>query len=114
MNPSTEINEPVFATGLTTENVEPTSVNKIKEASIEELETTVAESLDKAGYRPRNRAERRRIAKKLGKKGRANIGTVSETAKKLSYINLIQDLRKLNEKKENEENEATEDGNTDI
>lgn len=106
MNPSTEINEPVFATGLTTENDEP--------INIEELETTVAESLDKAGYRPQNRAERRKIAKKLGKKGRANIGTVSETAKKLSYINLIQDLRKLNEKKENEENETTEDGNTGI
>ena len=93
-------NEPVFATGLTTENIEP--------INIEELETTVAESLDKANYKPRNRAERRRLAKKLGKKGRANIGTVSETAKKLSYINLIQDLRELNNKKENNENEATE------
>lgn len=101
MNPTTEINEPVFATGLTTENDEP--------INIEELETTVAESLDKAGYRPQNRAERRKFAKKLGKAGRAKMGTISETAKKLNYINLIEQLRELNEKKENENYEATED-----
>lgn len=101
MNPSTEINEPVFVTGLTTENDEPTS--------IEEIETNIAKSLDNANYQPRNRAERRKIAKKLGKRGRASMGTISETAKKLNYIQLIEDLRKLNEKKENEENEATED-----
>ena len=30
------------------------------------------------------------------------MGTISETAKKLNYIELIQNLRELNEKKENE------------
>ena len=94
---SDKTNDEVFVTGLTTEETEP--------INLEEIETTVAESIENANYKPRNRAERRKIAKKLGKKGRANIGTISETAKKLSYINLIQDLRELNEKKENEDNE---------
>jgi hypothetical protein len=38
------------------------------------------------------------------------MGTISETAKKLTYINLIQKLREINEEKENENYEqATED-----
>lgn len=98
---SDKTNDTAFATGLTTENDEP--------VNLEEIETTVANSLEEADYRPRNRAERRRIAKKLGKRGRESLGTISETAKKLNYIELIKKLRELNEKKENNENEATED-----
>ena len=98
---SDKTNDTAFATGLTTENDEP--------VNLEEIETTVANSLEEADYRPRNRAERRRIAKKLGKRGRESLCTISETAKKLNYIELIEKLRELNEKKENNENEATED-----
>ena len=95
-----KINDSVFVTGLTTENEEP--------ANLEEIETIVTNSLEEVDYRPRNRAERRRIAKKLGKRGRESLGTISETAKKLNYIELIEKLRELNEKKENNEDEATE------
>ena len=51
--------------------------------------------------------ERRALAKKLGKKGRDQFGTISETAKKLNYIDLIQKLREIN--KENENEDTTQD-----
>ena len=64
---------------------------------------------------PMNRAQRRALKKKVGAKRYAEmcaengdiIGAVSETAKKLNYIDLIQKLRKLN--KENEENGTNDD-----
>lgn len=61
---------------------------------------------------PMNRAQRRALKKKVGAKKYAEmvtengdvVGAVSETAKKLNYVDLIQKLRKLNkEKKENGE-----------
>lgn len=58
----------------------------------------------KAKSRPRNQAERRALAKKLGKKGRAQVDLITETAEKLNYIDLIQKLRELNAKKEMEDN----------
>ena len=58
----------------------------------------------KAKSRPRNRAERRALAKKLGKKGRAQMDVITETTEKLNYIDLIQKLRELNAKKERENN----------
>jgi len=77
--------------------------SKITEAVTEKIE----EKIQQPQFH--NRAERRAFAKKLGKTGRAQFGTISETAKKLNYINLIQQLRELNEKKENENHEqATE------
>lgn len=71
--------------------------------TIEEVETTIAESIDEGAksHLPRNRAERRALAKKMGKRGRAELGTISETAKKLNYINLIEKIRDLNKLKEN-------------
>ena len=100
---NTETNKEVFVTGLTTEPEEP--------INLEEIETTVAQQInEKTQYQPRNRAERRALAKKLGKSGRVKMGSISETAKKLNYINLIENLRELNEKKENENYEdATKD-----
>ena len=90
-----------FVTGLTTENDIP--------QNIDEIETSIAESIDeKTQFQPRNRAERRALMKKAGKRGRRQLNTISETAKKLDYIELIQKLRELNEKKENE-NEAVKD-----
>lgn len=94
-------NEEVFVTGLTTD-----------QDNIEEIveETTSAIENKSEQLQFHNRAQRRAFAKKLGKSGRAKMGTISETAKKLTYINLIEKLRKLNEEKENENYEqATED-----
>lgn len=64
---------------------------------------------------PMNRAQRRALKKKVGAKKYAEmvangdvVEAITDTAKKLNYIDLIQKLRKLNEEKENEENgEAT-------
>ena len=64
---------------------------------------------------PMNRAQRRALKKKVGAKKYAEmvadggdvVGAISETAKKLNYIDLIQKLRKLNEEKENENNGET-------
>ena len=93
------MNEETFVTGLTTEYDNLESI---------ETETTTAIENKTEELQFHNRAQRRAFAKKLGKSGRAKMGTIPETAKKLTYINLIQKLRKLNEEKENEENEATE------
>ena len=73
------------------------SPSEITEAITEKAEEKVQQQQPQF----HNRAERRRFAKKLGKSGRAKMGTISETAKKLTYINLIQKLRELNEEKEN-------------
>ena len=96
------MSEEIFATGLTTEHDSLESI---------EAETTTAIENKSQELQFHNRAQRRAFAKKLGKSGRAKMGTISETAKKLNYINLIEQLRELNEKKENENYEdTTEDG----
>ena len=64
---------------------------------------------------PMNRAQRRALKKRMGAKKYAQvqaengdvISAVTDTAAKLSYIDLIQKLRKLNEQKENENNGET-------
>ncbi len=95
------MSDEVFITGLTTDQ---DNIEEIVEETTFAIENKVSQS------QFHNRAERRKFAKKLGKSGRAKMGTISETAKKLTYINLIQKLRELNEKKENENYEqATED-----
>ena len=74
-------------------------LNKIQEKTIEKINSTRV---------PMNRAQRRALKKKVGAKKYAEmmaesgdvVGAVSETAKKLNYIDLIQKLRKLNEEKE--------------
>lgn len=55
--------------------------------------------------RSMNRAQRRAAAKRAGRKGRAKIDLVTETATRLDYIDLIQKLRELNKRKENEVDE---------
>lgn len=50
---------------------------------------------------PMNRAQRRALKKKVGAKKYNEMDIVSDTAKKLACIDLIQKLRKLNEEKEN-------------
>jgi hypothetical protein len=79
-------------------------LKKIQDKTIEKINSTRV---------PMNRAQRRALKKKIGAKKYAEmvaesgdvVGAVSETAKKLNYIDLIQKLRKLNE--ENEKNGTT-------
>ena len=95
------MSDDIFVTGLTTDQ---DNIEEIVEETTSAIESKVSQP------QFHNRAERRKFAKKLGKAGRAKMGTISETAKKLTYINLIQKLRELNEEKENENYEqATED-----
>lgn len=76
-------------------------LKKIQDKTIEKINSTRV---------PMNRAQRRALRKKVGAKKYAEmvnesgdvVGAVSETAKKLNYIDLIQKLRKLNEEKEKE------------
>ena len=85
-------------------------LKKIEEKTLEKIRSTQP---------PMNRAQRRALKKKLGSKKYAEmvaeggdvVSAVSETAKKLNYIDLIQKLRALNEKKENENNETTTEDN---
>lgn len=89
-------NEEAFVTGLTTDQ---DNIDTL----IKETTSAIEDKTNQLQFH--NRAQRRAFAKKLGKSGRADMGTISETAKKLNYISLIEDLRKLNEKKEKENNE---------
>lgn len=74
-------------------------LKKIQDITIEKINGTRV---------PMNRAQRRALKKKLGSKKYAEmvtdsddvVGAVSETARKLNYIDLIQKLRKLNKEKE--------------
>ena len=94
---NTETNMPdAFVTGLTTDG---------NEIDIDSMTTAIASAMDEKSQiaRPRNRAERRALAKKMGKKGREQFGTISETARKLNYIDLIQKLREMNKENENED-----------
>ena len=120
--PSAEINEKITKEELIERYA------KIQQISIEEAEEQVGapteeEILKKIEQKtiekinstrvPMNRAQRRALKKKMGAKKYAEmvaengdvVESVSETAKKLNYIDLIQKLRKLNE--ENEKNGKT-------
>lgn len=86
------------ATGLVGAETTEEILNKITEFTTKKI---------KANTVPLNRAQRRALAKKVGKKNRQDINTIADTAEKLNYIDLIQKLRKLNEKREREENGET-------
>ncbi len=81
-------------------------LKNIQEKTIEKINSTKV---------PINRAQRRALKKKVGAKRYAEmiaengneIEAISETARKLNYVDLIQKLRKLNKEKEQEENGKT-------
>lgn len=83
-------------------------LKKIEQKTIDKINSTRV---------PMNRAQRRALKKKVGAKKYAEmladsgdvVGVVSETAKKLNYIDLIQKLRKLNEEKEKNGEITTKD-----
>ena len=58
-------------------------------------------------YNKLNRAQKRAIKKRMGRKERGQLDIINETSRKLTYIDLIQKARKLNEKKEKNKNEQT-------
>lgn len=92
-----------FVTGLTTDEALANA------ETIESVTTAIRSDIDektKDIAPPMNRAQRRALMKKQGKKGRQHLNLISDTAKKLDYIELIQKLRELNAKKEKEENEG--------
>ena len=74
-------------------------LKKIEQKTVEKINSTRV---------PMNRAQRRALKKKVGAKKYAEmvaesgdvVDAVSETAKKLNYIDLIQKLRKLNKEKQ--------------
>ena len=86
-------NDDIFATDLTTDQ---DNIDTI----VKETTSAIENKTEKLQFH--NRAERRAFAKKLGKSGRAQLGTISETARKLNYIDLIQKLREINKENENE------------
>ena len=117
IEPTAEINEKPTREDLIKRYAE------IQEVSIEEAEAEIgADTVDKIlknienktiekirSQQPQlNRAQRRALKKKVGAKKYAEmiaesgdeVAAISETAKKLNYIDLIQKLRKLNEEKE--------------
>ena len=119
--PTTEITETPTKEELLQRYAEVQQIS-IEEANEQVGADTVEEILKKienktlekirASQPPMNRAQRRALKKKVGAKKYAEmvaedgdvVEAVSETAKKLNYIDLIQKLRKLNEQKEKENN----------
>ena len=82
-------------------------LKKIEEKTLEKIRSTQL---------PMNRKQRRALKKKIGAKKYAEMAlnnndvveAVSDTAKKLNYIDLIQKLRKLNEENEKNVKDTTE------
>ena len=72
--------------------------------TLEAVETLINSQVENNSDIQLNRAQRRALAKKAGKRGRAQLEAIGETAKKLDYIDLIQKLRKMNEEKEKRNN----------
>ena len=78
--------------------------------TIDELCGAAAEKINKPQYHL-NRKQRRIVNNRLGKTGRKHVDVISETARKLNYINLIQELRRLNKERENENYEDSDQNN---
>ncbi len=79
---------------------------------IKNIENFIIEDVSQKNNFKLNRKQRRALAKKQKNKNLKNEAEViTETAKKINYIDLIQRLRKLNEIKENENYEGTTENN---
>lgn len=77
--------------------------------TLEAVEALIKNDINKELTLKMNRAQKRELMHKMGKRGRSQIGLIGDAARKLNYIDLIQKIDALNKKnKENEENyEAT-------
>ena len=122
--PTTKVNEKLSAQELIERYAKlyDISIEQAKQEIDAPTEEEILENINKRTIEyirskqpPMNRAQRRALKKKMGAKKYAQVqaengdvvSAVSETAAKLSYIDLIQRLRELNAKKENEENGET-------
>ena len=122
--PTTKVNEKLSAQELIERYAKlyDISIEQAKQEIDAPTEEEILENINKRTIEyirskqpPMNRAQRRALKKKMGAKKYAQVqaengdvvSAVSETAAKLSYIDLIQRLRELNAKKENEKNGET-------
>ncbi len=122
--PTTEVNEKLSAEQLIERYAKlyNISIEQAKQEIDAPTEEEILENINKRTIEyirskqpPINRAQRRALKKRMGAKKYAQIqaekgdviSAVTDTAAKLSYIDLIQKLRKLNAKKENKENGET-------
>ena len=77
--------------------------------TLEAVEQMIASNIEEKSQLNMNRAQRRAFMHKMGKRGRGQLGLISDAAKKLNYIDLIQKIDALNKKnKENENEKSTE------
>lgn len=98
-----------FVTGLSTDDYNIEELES--EETIAAITSMHSQRLEEAAHPKLNRAQRRALMKKMGKAGRGQVSTISDTARKLNYIDLVQKLRELNKKKENENYETDSDEN---
>ena len=122
--PTAEVNEKLSAKELIERYAKlyDISIEQAKQEIDAPTEEEILENINKRTIEyirskqpPMNRAQRRALKKRMGAKKYAQvqaengdvISAVTDTAAKLSYIDLIQKLRKLNEQKENENNGET-------
>ena len=115
--PTTEVNEKLSAQELIERYAKlyNISIEQAKQEIDAPTEEEILENINKRTIEyirskqpPINRAQRRALKKRMGAKKYAQvqaengdvISAVTDTAAKLSYIDLIQKLRKLNEEKE--------------
>ena len=75
--------------------------------TLEAVESMITSQINENSVPKMNRAQRRALMHKMGKKGREQFGLIGETARKLNYIDLIQKIDALNKEKKNEQ--ATKD-----
>ena len=124
--PTTEVNEKLSAKELIERYAKlyDISIEQAKQEIDAPTEEEILENINKRTIEyirskqpPMNRAQRRALKKRMGAKTYAQvqaengdvISAVTDTAAKLSYIDLIQKLRKLNEEKEKNGETTIED-----
>ena len=124
--PTTEVNEKLSAEELIERYAKlyDISIEQAKQEIDAPTEEEILENINKRTIEyirskqpPMNRAQRRALKKRMGAKKYAQvqaengdvISAVTDTAAKLSYIDLIQKLRKLNEEKEKNGETTIED-----
>ena len=105
-NPTTEVNEKPTRQELLERfaEIEKVTVEEAEQMVGGETEDKILDNIaqytiNKINGRPLNRAERRKLKKKTGKRYNGNI---KEDITKINYINLIEQLRELNEQKQKE------------
>jgi len=126
--PTNEVNEKLNAQelierfaaiqGISREEAEKCVGAETEEEILKKIQDFTTEKIKNSEIKL-NRAQRRALQKKYGKNvvlqmtPQEQQDAISETAKKLNYIDLIQKLRKLNEQKEKENDNGESTNETD-